>query len=257
MFNFGLLSQIKPISALGAKFYFLSVGGIRMNTTDSFPAQKALELVTPEYFDRLIVRMERSGYKLFSRVSIDTNDCEYHVEANYARETALFFHLPNKKLIIHFVFREHDNPSWHEPTQYWTISFYPVFKSIERLVEMTYVSFRERGPFEDSNPLLDTLPLYAKGLDIPGFRAYGGHKYEQKSTHNAIDPKSLGTMIVRLLYPVLKYLAYGKFKELQVTAFWPYYTFHDSNSIFWSRFNNEAFLKIVERPWGGEPIKRY
>ncbi len=197
------------------------------NTTDSAPVTKPLELVSTQYFDRLTARMERSGYKLFSRVTIDSNDCAYHVDSKYARQTALFFHLPNKKLIIHFVFHEHDNPGWHEPTQYWTIRFYPVFKSVQRLVEMTYVPFdkREIGDW-DSNPLLYKIPLYAVNLEIPGFREYGGHRYEQENTHVApIDSEAMGTTIVRLLYPVLKYIGYGQFKHLQVTDFWPHYAF--------------------------------
>ncbi len=236
----------------------LSVGGFAMpNTTDSAPTPRALELVPSQYFDRLIARMNRSGYKLFSRVAVDTNDCAYHVDVTvkYARHTSLFFHLINRKLIIHFEFIEHDNPGWYEPTQYWTVRFYPIFKSVKRLVEMTYVPYNKRDS-DSSNPLLDTMPLYAEHLKIPGFRPLGGHKYEQESTHvKPLDSRALGTSIVQQLYPILKYLGYGQFQRLQVTDFWPHYTFHRSHTIFWSRFNNEALKEIVERPWGGEDIR--
>lgn len=222
------------------------------NTTDSAPSPRALELVPSQYFDRLTARMERSGYKLFSRVTVDTNDCQYHVSVKYARHTSLFFNLINRKLIIHFEFIEHD---WHEPTQYWTIRFYPIFKSVKRLVEMTYVPFDKRDS-DSSNPFLDKMPLYAENLKIPGFRPYGGHKYEQDcATGKPIKPEDLGKWIVQQLYPILKYLGYGQFKHLQVTDFWPHYTFHRSHTIFWSRFNNESFKEIVERPWGGEDLR--
>lgn len=226
------------------------------NTTDSVSVRRPLKLVPSEYFDRLIARMKKSGYELFSRVTIDTNDCGYRVGVKYARETALFFHLPNKKLIIQLVFHEYDYPHFDEPRQYWSIRLYPVFKPYERLLKMTYVPFDRRGPSDPSNPSLATIPFYETMPEIPGFQWYGSH-YEQSSTNmDPIDSTSLGTTLVRLLYPALKYIGYGQFKDLQITSFWPHYTFPNSHQTFWSRFNNEALQKIVERPWGGEDIRR-
>lgn len=224
-----------------------------MNSSDSaVPVAQKLELVPTQYFDRLIRILERAGYKLFSRVVIDSNDSPFYIPVEHARETALFFHMPNKKLIIQFVFREHDN-SEHVPWQYWTVRFYPVFKPVPELVRMTWVPFEHRDIFSSPTPLLDTMPLYYEALEIKGFRPVGGNEYVQERTHGTpYNPESLGDRVVHQLYPVLKYIGYGKFHELQVTCFWPHYTFKWAHQIFWSRFNNEAFAKIVTRPWGGE-----
>ncbi len=208
--------------------------------------------VRSNYFERVICQMEKGGYQLFSQVAIDSNDCPYHVPATYARDTRLFFRLPEKKLIVKLVFNESD---YHTPGKldcYWTIRLYPVFKSYAKLFDMTYRSEMALD-LEDKDPT-DNIPLFRKAVNLPGFRNRHNYTWEQQGSYGVLplDPEQMVRSLVRALYPATRYIAFGQFKELQVTDFPPHYTFPGSPKIFWERFDNEAFSQIVIRPWGSE-----
>ncbi|HVY67337.1 MAG TPA: hypothetical protein VHA30_00350 [Patescibacteria group bacterium] len=182
-----------------------------------------MDVPVDAYLDRFVKTMEREGYKLFSRVPISNADRQYWIQVVWVRETALFFHLPNRRLIVQAVFHERSGVEW---SQYWTFRFY------------TWLS----------GTTVVNQPLYQLGFNIPGFFDTAGC-YEQDGGQ-VLDPQNLACSITDRMRPIIPRLAEDRFPRLDVRGFCPYRHFPGSENIFWGRFNRIALQEIVRYPFG-------
>jgi len=217
-------------------------------------------LVENGYFDRIILEMRKQGFFKFAEVVIDQDDVRYHVKAEIARVTSLFFTLPGRALIVQLVCSETDADDHYlikgEQKKgvkgYWKVQIYHNFLPYGDILRWAAGRVASSADWEAE---IDKIPFYRDcPAEIAGIRWLGGG-YESQASYEQYNPQAMAKGIWEAVGPSVDLLD-RRFPELQVTSFSPHYCFPESGEIFWSRFNRYALRQIVTRPWGSDGLKR-
>ncbi|MDE2188212.1 MAG: hypothetical protein KGJ35_00580 [Patescibacteria group bacterium] len=230
------------------------------------------DLMPQGYFDEVQKYMVRDGFTLISRVTIDKNECDYHVPCTKARDTSLFFHIRGKSVMVMLRYLEDDY--WNKKVEgYWEIAFYFRFMSYRRLLEQN-PHWLGQG-MEDS--LYHDMPILgSKELLIEGFRHQTGLGLTRDTEHEQIglcfeeergrqetvlNERILAFRVREAVKMVEKYLDSKPFYHISVMHFCPHYTFSGEGhhnqlvtekleKVFWSKFDWGYFRHLVDRPYG-------
>ena len=226
------------------------------------------KFVDNTYFGQITALMLEKGFALFAHVQLSKEEgFQYHVEAPHARDTSLFFHYPNKTLIISLNYHEHSafgcgTELYSEQIEgHWTIRFYHQFVDERTLAELTYVPFDQRKDPWDCDA--DFRSIMFRGLN-PEPKHFtwrgGGEMCELYGSVTPTVPETIIGDIWLIAEALLPYLGGLPFDELQVTSFPPYYTFPGCEAQFWERFktsiSSRYLWSLVRRPWGSDGLKR-
>lgn len=227
-----------------------------------------IKLVSKGYFDDVITAMNEIGLSLLSQVAMDTNDFKYHVGANYARDTRLFFHRSGSNCFIVLSFNEleWDDGSIH---QHWHIMINVELKEVPFVpMDFDEISLDEEG----DEPEEDGEDPKCPGFYHAGWSMHHGMTHtwnlEQSDSYtreNVLEPLQLAKSVSGLLGSIGENLVKAPFKELQVTSWTPEYCFNGCGELFWERFrkssmsicgNRRHFWTLVNNPWGSSGLKR-
>jgi hypothetical protein len=204
--------------------------------------------VSKKYFDSLKVRMFSKGFKLISQVEISQEETPFHIQANFAKETTLFFHLQNTSLLLQMTLYEND--AFYQK-HYWGIILHVQYKPFS-ILETLFPNLHN----PESNLLL--LPIYKYPLEIEGFKRHNSSSYienyyqatqhyEQENTKiflaNTEQLVSNINFSVQQIQPFLD----NSFQHLTTFSFWPHYSFPKSKQLFWKKFNIKN-LKSITNP---------
>lgn len=205
------------------------------------------------YFDSVVNLMIKAGFALIAKVAINNSEVPFHVPAEYARTTSLFFHKVGKQLIVKLSFDENDS---YRDFFYgaWSIDIDKEFLPEKELFPLIHIPASERG-WDD--PTFKEVPGMDTGLEFTGFFNYGSKWEESPAPQDRMDPERLVDVVVEETNKMLPYLDRGRFDRLQVTDFPPYYAFPGCEELFWSRFDRAYFRNIVRDPWGSSDQNRY
>jgi hypothetical protein len=219
-----------------------------------------------KYFLDVSMFMVEKGFKLFAYVQLSTDEgFHHHVNAPNARDTRLFFHYPNKSLIICLNYHE-DDYNWGGEARMegsWEIRFYHQLVDVETLVRLTYIPFEERmgGGYSDESEVCRRIMFHGLSPTPTHFTWRGGSEMcELYQPERPTAPAVIMADIEPIVDGVLPYLAPLPFDELQVTSFPPYYTFLGCEERFWEKFkasvDSRYLWSLVTRPWGSDGLKR-
>lgn len=232
-------------------------------------------LAADGYFATLQQRMINTGFALMAKVQIDHTECPYHVPADQARSTNLFFHLPRKSIMVHMEYLECAYPG-EELRGYWRITLYVQF--------LPYNEILDKHPrILDCEECWGDVPVMGTGtLDHPGFRFTTGlglnsnnigpqigMRYEQEQGHEFPLPvlELLG-IVKGLTEPFKPYVGNQPFRHLRVSDFAPTYAFSGQNNhynqpeqekterLFWSKFDWTYARHFIHHPWGAVVFDR-
>jgi len=235
------------------------------------------DLMPQGYFDEVQKQMVREGFTLISRVSIDNNECEYHVPCTKARDTSLFFHIHGKSVIVKLRYNENDY--WNNGKNMegvWNITFYFRFQSYRTLLEQ---NSHWLGQGMEESLYHDMPILGSKELLIEGFRYDTGLGLERDTEHEQVglrfeeergrqetvlNERILAFRVKSAVRMVEKYLDSKPFYHISLLDFFPHYTFSGNNehqhtaelgmkkleSVFWPKFDWDYFRHLVVRPYG-------
>lgn len=208
-----------------------------------------------EYFDSVIKAMEHEGFELLAWVTMNSGKNRYHVNLfKFAQESRLFFHAPNKSILVMLELIEHfglDRSFYDqkEGKDKWIEDYYEgywrgdiIFAHNRGKMRREYHNkiHQETGEwpeFEEQpfriEDFFENSPFYRHGGGGDGHTWHISFKpnsiWEKQSELPKADDITLP--FGKMLRALEGYL-YPKFREMQVTGFAPYYTFPDQEEDF-------------------------
>ncbi|MFA6445796.1 MAG: hypothetical protein WCW14_00910 [Candidatus Paceibacterota bacterium] len=223
------------------------------------------KLADRSYFDQVIHAMRMRGFVEFAEVTTTAKDAKYHVPATECRNTAMFFHLPQRTLIIQLDYNESDSYDQYDfikeeekigVTGCWSIEFHMEFLPFKMISQRIV---KANIPSEEWDSEINKIPFFHRSPEsIAGFpHSSGKICYSQRnSTCDKVDPEAIADGIGDVIDQIADILEGGQFSELQVTGFPPYYTFPGCEVGFWNKFNRSELRRLVRRAWGSDGLKR-
>lgn len=225
------------------------------------------------YFGDVRNLMIERGFVLFGFVGTSTDDgFVYNIGAPNARTTSLFFHYPNKSLIVMLDYHEDDYFSaFHEDSEYykenmgghWTIRFYYEFVDVKTFCDMTLLPAEEReyGSCGGEDHIFKEIILHDFSPVPQHFTWHGNDEMcELYQTEKPTTPTVVVDEIWSIAEQVLPFLDKLPFGELQVTSFPPIHTFDDCEEQFWEKFKESVSRRylwsLAKRPWGSDGLRR-
>jgi len=189
------------------------------------------EFAEERYFERIAGDMSQSGFILFCRVSVSTEDTPYYETVKGARVTKLFFFVPGSNFIVIMSYREIDTGATARVS--WDIRVELEFSS--RLAIETYFFRRE-------------IEMFLKHpIDLSGFR-FGGwsrrsplqYTWNIEQIVNLGDaklaPSVLTAGISEAYSHIAPFMKEPPFAEIVAACWPPIFEFPDCERIFWQRF---------------------
>lgn len=219
-----------------------------------------------QYFWQVSQLLVASGMKFLAKVTVTSEDTPYHVGADFARSTSLFFHRPGKALIVQL--------ELHECYGFLDGGDYDFHWSLEFLCEESYVLWQERlrqkaaeeqaiGIFTEESllheakgawMLLETKGLHngggyrGSGFVAPGWEIHRNFCLERETIdqHERMSPEMVVSPIITAVKQVEPTLS-NSFHELSVWSFAPAYDFPGCEPLFWRRFPTRRLRLLADR----------
>ena len=221
------------------------------------------------HFGDVTTLMLARGFALFGSVQLSTDEgYRHHVEAPNARDTRLFFHIPNRALIVVLCYDEDDFLSLHDKTRKgvsgnWTVSVRYQYMDERELCRLTYIPFEQQkgGRFGDLDESYRKIMFRGLTPRPKHFTWRGnGEMCELYVPPTPTAPAVVVEDVWLLVEQMLPYLGPLPFDELQVTSFPPHYTFPGCEAVFWEKFKSSVsrtyLWSLVRKPWGCDGLKR-
>lgn len=199
------------------------------------------------FFQNLIDAMEEYGYKLFSKVTISTDDAPYHVKfVSQARDTRMFF-TGTKAVLCMIGYHEKTYDDGSGSHKYWHLDIDANINPNRVVNTITWDERNDEGDYSHSAPAIEGFRS--------GYSSIGENRSERSWTmENSIETLTPGEVAAHVASGLDELSLYANelpFKSLQVTSWVPSYCFKDCHNTFWERFDRKALRSIVKDPWGG------
>ncbi len=224
------------------------------------------KLMSHGYFAQVVEAMQGKGFTLFSQVEISTDDFQYHVSAKIARVTSLFFHAPNKNLIIRLAYYEQDYEG-KKMEGYWHIRVDAEFSAQSSVDTFFYGDIEEGADiFPGEKPLgkIECAGFVESGWSSCGDLLCTWNLEQRWPDRSLLDSQDLASRVHTMAAPMLPFLKSAPFEKHQVTSWPPEYVFKGCSSVFWERFKESSakisspryLWSLIEKPWGSDGLKR-
>lgn len=216
-----------------------------------------------KYFWQIGRLLIAAGLKFLAKVTITSSDSRYHVGADYARVTSLFFHRPGKALIVQLDFDEHYGFMDGDYDFYWSFEFFceeaKVLweKRIDKKIEEAEIDFDDNYDVVGAWELLEAEGLNGAGGSRSSHPKHPGWEIHREfclsgetiDRRKRMSPEVVAAPIIAAAKQVEPALG-DKFHELSAWGFCPSYVFPGCEPIFWSRFPTRRLRLLADRVIG-------
>jgi hypothetical protein len=211
-------------------------------------------LAADSYFTEVTHAVQLHDFVRFAQVTIDQNESDPRMNMAIARSTNLFFHYPNKNMILQLEFYE---DSFYASSTDRLRCFWNIDIEVELLPNSKLpphaIPFRDKSAdpkgirfmrCDDDN---ESPPVFS--------RMYGQKSISSTSLLSPIEASLLGMEVHELTKNVLPYVSAAPFQRLNVNIFPPGDAFPNCEKLFWKKFNKRYLRSLVRKPFGSPHLE--
>lgn len=190
-----------------------------------------------EYFEVVISKMKSMGYEMMAWVTISTPSSKYFAPVGAASVSRLFFHLPNKSLIVVLSYTQiRDYSAEHLDINYWSGMVVAEYNDFSLFRDQCWVTPLSSIPFGQSvRCTTPSLEDFIGGYFRVTEKTFGDIHFDPSDRTAVFDPEE-DLMFLSGMADIFGKYCYPRFRRLDATGFAPLQVFPDQQVDFWMKF---------------------